>query len=104
MSLVLHPLPGRILVQEDTFMYTGKLVIPEAAKRRPSTGTIIEIGPDTVIKAKVGDKVLYPMYSGTGLRFRDRETQKDLPPMRVLTPDEILCTVEGDAVLEEAGA
>lgn len=104
MALKLLPLTGRVLVQEDSFHYTGRLAIPESAKRRPSTGTIVDIGPNTTLAAKIGDKVVYPMYSGTGLRFRDRETQKDLPPMRVLTPEEILCIVEGDAELEEAGA
>lgn len=104
MSLKLTPLPGRILVQEDGFVYSGKLTIPESAKRRPSIGTIIAIGEGTEVKAKIGDRVLYPMYSGTGLRFRDSNTQKDQTPMRVLTPDEILCIVDGDAELVEAGA
>jgi co-chaperonin GroES (HSP10) len=98
------PLPGRILIQEDSFKYEGKIVIPENVKRRPSTGTIIAIGEGTETKVKVGDKVVYPMYSGTGLRFRDPDTSKDLTPMRVLTPEEILCTLEGEAELIEAGA
>lgn len=103
-KFVLHPLKGRVLVQEDSFSYTGKLVIPEAAKRRPSTGHVVEIGPDTDAGVKIGDRVLYPMYSGTGVRFRDKNTQENLPPMRVLTPEEILCIIEGEADLEEAGA
>lgn len=98
------PLPGRILVQEDSFKYEGRMVIPDSAKRRPSTGVIIAIGEGTETKAKLGDKVVYPMYSGTGLRFRDPETSKDLPPMRVLTPEEVLCTLEGSGELIEAGA
>jgi co-chaperonin GroES (HSP10) len=104
MAFKLTPLPGRILVQEDTFAYEGRVIIPEVAKRRPSTGTIIAVGENTTVAAKVGDKVVYPMYSGTGLRFRDPKTQRDMPPMRVLTPEEILCTITGDAELQEAGA
>ncbi len=103
-KFVLHPLKGRVLIQEDSFSYTGKLHIPEAAKRRPSTGKVLEIGPETEAGVKIGDRVLYPMYSGTGVRFRDKDTQENLVPMRVLTPEEILCVIEGEADLEEAGA
>ena len=104
MSIELTPLPGRILVQEDKFHYSGVLHIPESAKRRPSIGTVISIGVGTTVACKIGDRVLYPMYSGTGLVFRDPKTQEQLTPMRVLVPEEILCTVSGDAELVEAGA
>lgn len=104
MSIKLTPLPGRILIKEDEFVYSGKLTIPEHLKRRPSIGTIIAIGVNTVVEAKVGDRILYPMYSGTGLRFRNAKTQANETPMRVLVPEEILCLVEGDDELLEAGA
>ena len=101
----LVPHPGRILIAEDGFKYEGKIIIPDNAQRRASTGTIVAIGEGTETKLTVGDRVIFPMYSGTGLRLRDpKNPGKDQPPMRVLTTEEILCRIEGDIELLEAGA
>lgn len=105
MPYTLVPRPGRFLIQEDAFSYEGKIIIPDVAKRRASTGTVVAIGKGTETDIVVGDRVLYPMYSGTGLRLRDpKQPGKDQPPMRTLSADEILCLIEGDVELLEAGA
>lgn len=96
-GLVLEPMPGRIIIQIDSFAYTGKLIIPDAVKRLPSTGKVIAVGIG-VDGVSLGDHVVVPMYSGTALAMRDKKTQENLPPMRVLTVDEILCKLKGDTV------
>lgn len=105
MSYKLIPRPGRFLIQEDGFKYEGKIFIPENARRRASTGTIVAIGKGTDTDLTVGDRIIFPMYSGTGLRLRDpKNPGLDQEPMRVLTGEEILTKIEGEVELLEAGA
>jgi co-chaperonin GroES (HSP10) len=94
----LYPTLGRIVVQEDGFKYGGQILIPETAKRRPTTGTIMAVGEDIEpSRFKVGDKVVYGLYSGTVLSFKGQ------PAFRVLNQDEILAIVEGEPELEGSG-
>lgn len=105
MAYEIIPRPGRFLIQEDAFAYEGKILIPDTAKRRPSTGTIVAIGINTETDLVVGDRIIYPIYSGTGLRLRDTlNPGKDQTPMRILTSDEILSKIKGDVELIEAGS
>jgi chaperonin GroES len=92
--VTLKPLRGRIIVHIDRFEYKGTIVIPETAKRKPTVGKVIAIG-EGVTQVKIGDSVVYGLYSGTALKF------KDVPYARVLTEDEIYCTKEGTAELED---
>jgi len=67
-------LAGKVLVkpqEAETKTSTG-IIIPDSAKEKPQTGTIVLVGPDkkdepTVVK--VGDVVLYGKYSGTELNI-----------------------------------
>lgn len=102
-KIKLRPLRGRIMIQIDSFVYTGKLIIPDAAKRLPSTGVVVAVG-EGVSQVTIGDRLCVPMYSGTSLAFRDKQTQKDLPPYRMLTEDEVLGVLSDDIELTETGA
>jgi co-chaperonin GroES (HSP10) len=42
----------------------GTIIMAETAKRLPTTGTIVSLGPDIADKRKRGDKVIYPSFSG----------------------------------------
>lgn len=97
-KFVLRPTPGRIVVMEDEFQYEGLIVVPDKAQRRPTTGTVVDIGTMEQPPCKIGDKVLFAQYSGTGIRLRNQ------PAYRVLSREEILVVVEGDVEIEEAGA
>lgn len=97
-----HPCAGRVLVQEDTFQYTGRIAIPEALKRRPTTGNILEVG-EGVTGFSAGQKIVYGMYSGTVLTFKgwDPETRINF---RMLNQDEILGFIdENSPELEGVG-
>lgn len=89
----LKPLSNRIILDVDEFHYEGRLVIPDSAKRHPTTGTVIAIGPD-VINIKVGMRVLYAQLSGSTLVFQGKQDCK------VVTEDEILCILDGDLALD----
>ena len=69
----IHPLGSRVLVRPDSeaeSRTTSGLYIPETAKEKPQTGVVIAIGDDDDdIKVKVGQKVLFPKYTGTEIKL-----------------------------------
>ena len=69
----IQPLGSRVLVRPDNeaeSRTSSGLYIPETAKEKPQTGEIIAIGEDEEeIKVKVGQKVLYPKYTGTEIKL-----------------------------------
>lgn len=95
-SFTLFPTPGRVIVQEDEFNYSGKIIVPEAAKRRPTTGVVIAVG-DGVEVCKTGDKLVYGLYSGTVINFKGQ------PAFRILGQDEVLAIIQGEAELQGVG-
>jgi chaperonin GroES len=98
-AFFMRPTPGRIIVQEDEFNYRGLIAIPDAAKRRPTTGKILAVGegvsnPDL----QVGIKVVYGLYSGTVINFKEQ------PAFRILGQDEVLAVIDDqNKVLEGVG-
>lgn len=81
---------GRIIVREDEFKYEGRIVIPDKAKRRSTTGRVIAVGAD-VTDFKIGDRIVYAQYSGTGMELRGHENIM----FRALGTDEP-CAIIGD--------
>ncbi len=69
----IQPLGSRVLVRPDNeaeSRTSSGLYIPETAKEKPQTGEIIAIGEDEEeIKVKVGQKILYPKYTGTEIKL-----------------------------------
>jgi co-chaperonin GroES (HSP10) len=103
----MFPAPGKIVVQEDTFKYSGRIVIPEKAERRPTMGTIVAIG-DSVGKwdengdftpyYELGQRLIYGIYAGTVVNIKGQ------PVYRFLNMDEVLGRIEGEAELEGVGS
>jgi co-chaperonin GroES (HSP10) len=92
-TIFIHPTRGRVIVQEDSFKYGGRIVIPDASKRRPTTGTILEVGKDCYEEFQSGQKVVYGLYSGTVLEFKGFDPETRII-FRVLGQDEILSFVD----------
>ena len=69
----IQPLGTRVLVRPDTESETrtsGGLYIPETAKDKPQTGIVIAIGDlEEDIKVTIGQKVLFPKYTGTEIKI-----------------------------------
>jgi len=94
----LVPTPGRLIVQEDDFVYKGKLIIPETAKSRPSTGRVVAICPEDSLELRaglqatrwLGKRVLFAQYTGIPIRFQGR------PAYIVMSYDEIACEVAAE--------
>lgn len=73
-ELGIKPLGARVVikpVEEDNRTDSG-LYIPDTAKEKPQTGLVVAIGDNTedvTITVKVGDKVLFPKYTGTEIKL-----------------------------------
>jgi chaperonin GroES len=68
-----QPLGARVLIRPlvDAESRTSSgLYIPETAKEKPQTGEVVAIGDEQdEIKVKVGQKVLFPKYTGTEIKL-----------------------------------
>lgn len=73
----IQPLGTRVLVRPETESATrtsGGLYIPETAKEKPQTGIVVAIGDlEEDIKVTVGQKVLFPKYTGTEIKIDGEE-------------------------------
>ena len=76
MSTQVQPLGSRVLVRvlaEESVTKSG-IFLPDTAKEKPQRGEVVAIGDDTeTIKVKVGDRVLFPKYTGTEIRLENED-------------------------------
>jgi co-chaperonin GroES (HSP10) len=109
-TALLRPTSTRIIVKEDPFKYGGRIIVPDNVQRRPTTGVIIAVGEavgkwvgeeggasEFIPTFHVGERVVYGLYSGTVINF------KNSPALRCLTEDEVLGWVLTDEELEGVG-
>jgi chaperonin GroES len=78
MALKIQPLSDRVLVepQEAETKTSSGIYIPDSAKEKPQQGKIVAVGKgkkDHEMTVKVGDTVLYGKYSGSELKFEDKD-------------------------------
>ena len=80
----IQPLGARVLVEpiEEKEQIKGGIVIPDAAKEKPTEGKVIAIGKkrdddgkEVPFDVKVGDTVLMPKYGGTEVKLDDKTYQ-----------------------------
>lgn len=80
--MAIKPIGDRVLVQalEDEVEKVGSLYVPDTAKEKPQQGKVVAVGDgkrdgDKVIPmtVKVGDVVLYGKYSGSEIKYEDKE-------------------------------
>jgi co-chaperonin GroES (HSP10) len=82
-------LNNHVIVQINDYAYTGRIAIPDSAKRKPTTGVIVALADD-ITDLEVGERVLFSQYAGYLLKF------KDLPLCRVLSYNEVICPLHSD--------
>lgn len=84
MECFILPIQGKLIVLEDGFEYKGRLIIPEKAKRRGTTGRVVAVHPDDEHLGWLGKRVLYARFSGTSLTFKGQ------PAYRALAYEELI--------------
>ncbi|PIE34458.1 MAG: co-chaperone GroES [Ilumatobacter coccineus] len=76
MSESVQPLGSRVLVEilEEEATTASGLVIPDTAREKQQKGVVTAVGDDDeMITVKVGERVLFPKYSGTELTLNGKE-------------------------------
>ncbi len=66
----IQPLGARVLIkQENAEEKTASgIVLTTQSQEKPQVATVIAIGNSDEINVKVGDKVIFPKYSGTEIK------------------------------------
>jgi len=74
----LKPLADRVIIAplEENEVTASGIVLPETAKEKPQEAEVVAVGPGKVKDGKkiemtveVGDKVIYPKYSGDDIKI-----------------------------------
>jgi chaperonin GroES len=72
----IEPLGARVLVLpiEGDSQSPGGVLLPETAKEKPQQGTIEAIGDseEMTTDLKVGDRILFPKYTGTEIKYEGK--------------------------------
>lgn len=94
---MLYPLEDRVVVLMDAARNKseGGIVLPEAAREKPTRGKVVAVGPGRVLEngsrapmdVKVDDVVIFPRYGGSDIEVGNVE-------YRVLPASEILVVVK----------
>ena len=73
----IQPLADRVLVlPAPAEEKVGGIIIPDTAKEKPLTGTVVAVGEgtkDEKMILKEGDNVLYGKYAGTELEYEGKK-------------------------------
>jgi chaperonin GroES len=82
-KLSIRPLRDRIIVKrgEDIEQTKGGIIIPDSAKEKPQEAEVVAIGSGRIddkgkvvpLDVKVGDKIIFPKYSGTEIKINDQD-------------------------------
>ena len=83
MTLNVRPIGDRILVEavEEKELKKGGIIIPDTAKEKPETGTVVAVGPGkknengTVVPVgvQVGDKVMFSKYGFDEIKLKGED-------------------------------
>lgn len=72
----IKPLGDRVVIQpvEEENKTEAGIYIPDTAKEKPQTGLVVAVGDDEeYITVEVGDKVLFPKYTGTEISYASED-------------------------------
>jgi co-chaperonin GroES (HSP10) len=70
----------------------GKIILPDRAKARPTSGVVMSVGPDVKVY-KIGDRVAYSGYTGHLIPFKGGKIGQNTR-LRIMTEREPFCLVE----------
>jgi chaperonin GroES len=96
-KVALQPLGDKVVVERDASeeRTAGGIYIPDAAKDKPSRGTVIAVGTGKVLddgsrgpmQVKKGDRVLFTSYAPETIKLDDEE-------MLLMSETDILAVIE----------
>ena len=97
--MALQPIGDRIIVkrEESEAKSKGGIILPDAAQKKPQTGTIVAVGPGkinkdgtrTPLQLKAGDKVRFTSWAGD--EFKDKKNKDEV---LVMHESDVLAVIE----------
>jgi chaperonin GroES len=92
MAKLFPALDWTVLELEDA-KYAGTLIIPDSAMEAPKSGVVVAVGPGKKgesMLTKVGDRVLFPQYSGLEVEWEGKK-------LLCLREPDITCYIKEEA-------
>lgn len=98
----IYPEGEKILIQVDDMerVTKGGIILPESSRiaeqRRLTTGKILRIGPDAIVrfsedkKLCVGDRIVFALYGGFNLKDPDKKGRD----FRLINDEDVLALIE----------
>ena len=75
--MTIQPTGDRLLVEpaSEEERTTSGLFLPDTAKEKPQTGTVVAVGTDEEVQKNfhAGDTVLFTRYGGTNFKWQGRD-------------------------------
>ena len=92
MSYGIKPLGTRVVIKEMVAeeKTASGIVLPGSAQEKPQMAEVLAVGPgteDEKMEMAVGDKVIFPKYAGTDVKFNGEEVM-------IMSQRDILAIVE----------
>ncbi len=73
--MAIRPLGKRVVIKkvEAEDKTASGIILPGQAKEQPQVAEVVAVGTDEDIQVKVGDKVIFPKFSGTEVKYNGEE-------------------------------
>jgi co-chaperonin GroES (HSP10) len=89
-GFVKRVLNTHLIVQIDQFQHTGRILVPDSSKRKPTTGHVVAVASD-IKDIEVGEKILFSQFAGYLLKF------EDMPLARMIGYSEVIAVLHENA-------
>ncbi|SRR6266436_186451 len=100
----IRPMPNRAVIKRDgALTQSGRIIIPDKAKRRPTTGTVVEVGSE-ITKVKPGDRIVFGQWTGTEIGLSNKNNPTEVDYFLIASEDEIVGFLDSGEEVVEQGA
>ena len=87
--MAIRPLGKRVVIKkvEAEDKTASGIILPGQAQEQPQVAEVVAVGTDEEIQVKVGDRVIFPKFSGTEVKYGGEE-------LIIIEDDKLLAIVE----------
>ena len=87
--MAIRPLGKRVVIKkvEAEDKTKSGIILPGQAQEQPQVAEVVAVGTDEEIQVQVGDKVIFPKFSGTEVKYGGEE-------LIIIEDDKLLAIVE----------
>lgn len=102
-GLPIVPKGSRIVIKRNAYKETGRIILSDNAKPKPTTGIVVGYGPDVPDGfVEIGEQVIFGLYAGIPVVLKDPYKPGDSVEYVVCVSDEIMATILPGTEIDEA--